>query len=275
MKKLINQKPSIALRWLLGFLPFFALVLFYVAASNARLSENPDDKLLPAFSTFAGAIERVAFEPSKRSGEYILWQDTASSLKRLAMGVGISALIALVVGVLMGTVPYFRAHLSPLVTAVSLIPPMAVLPVLFIVFGLGEVSKVVLIVIGITPFLTRDMLQRVSEIPEEQFIKAQTLGANTWQIILRVVVPQVMPRLIAGVRLSLGAAWLFLIAAEAIASTDGLGYRIFLVRRYMSMDVILPYVAWITLLAFILDYLLRKISLYCYPWFHAQSGGNT
>ena len=274
MKKLINQKPSIALRWLLGFLPFFVLVLFYIAASNARLTENPDDKLLPAFSTFSEAIERVAFEPSKRSGEYILWQDTASSLKRLAKGVGISAAVALVVGVLMGTVPFLRAHLSPLVTAVSLVPPMAILPVLFIIFGLGEVSKVVLIVIGITPFLTRDMLQRVIEIPEEQFIKAQTLGANTWQIILRVVVPQVMPRLLAAVRLSLGAAWLFLIAAEAIASTDGLGYRIFLVRRYMSMDVILPYVAWITLLAFILDYLLRKISLFCYPWFHSQSGGS-
>lgn len=274
MKKLINQKPSIALRWLLGFLPFFVLVLFYIAASNARLTENPDDKLLPAFSTFSEAIERVAFEPSKRSGEYILWQDTASSLKRLAKGVGISAAVALVVGVLMGTVPFLRAHLSPLVTAVSLVPPMAILPVLYIIFGLGEMSKVVLIVIGITPFLTRDMLQRVIEIPEEQFIKAQTLGANTWQIILRVVVPQVMPRLLAAVRLSLGAAWLFLIAAEAIASTDGLGYRIFLVRRYMSMDVILPYVAWITLLAFILDYLLRKISLFCYPWFHSQSGGS-
>ena len=57
-------------------------------------------------------------------------------------------------------------------------------------------------------------------------------------------------------RLSLGPAWLFLIAAEAIASTDGLGYRIFLVRRYLSMDVILPYVAWITLLAWLTDELL-------------------
>ncbi len=274
MKKLINQHPSTAMRWLLGILPFFILIIVYISASNARLAENADDKLLPAFSTFADAIERVAFEPSKRSGEYLLWQDTASSLKRLAVGVGISALIALLFGVLMGTMPFLRANLSPLVTAVSLIPPMAILPVLFIVFGLGEVSKVVLIVIGITPFLTRDMLQRVMEIPEEQFIKAQTLGANTWQIILRVVVPQVMPRLIAGIRLSLGAAWLFLIAAEAIASTDGLGYRIFLVRRYMSMDVILPYVAWITLLAFCLDLLLRKISLFIYPWFHSQGGGN-
>ena len=62
------------------------------------------------------------------------------------------------------------------------------------------------------------------------------------QVVYRVILPQVMPRLLDAVRISLGAAWLFLIAAEAIASTDGLGYRIFLVRRYLAMDVIIPYV---------------------------------
>ena len=67
-----------------------------------------------------------------------------------------------------------------------------------------------------------------------------------------------MPRLITCVRLALGPAWLFLIAAEAIASTEGLGYRIFLVRRYLAMDVILPYVAWITLLAVITDAVLAR-----------------
>jgi len=271
MKKLINQTPTRPIRWMLGIIPFFILLLFYVGASNARLAENPNDKLLPAFSSFSDAITRLAFEPSKRTGEYVFWLDTASSLQRLAIGVGVSALIALVLGVVNGVIPLLRANLSPLVTAISLIPPMAILPVLFIVFGLGELSKVVLIAIGITPFLVRDMQQRTLEIPAEQMIKAQTLGANTWQIILRVVLPQVMPRLIASVRLSLGSAWLFLIAAEAIASDVGLGYRIFLVRRYLSMDVIIPYVLWITLLAFAIDYVLRLLSQRLYPWFHQQT----
>ena len=65
----------------------------------------------------------------------------------------------------------------------------------------------------------------------------------------------------------LGSAWLFLIAAEAIASTDGLGYRIFLVRRYMAMDVILPYVLWITLLAWLMDLGLRQLTRLCFPWY--------
>jgi NitT/TauT family transport system permease protein len=97
-------------------------------------------------------------------------------------------------------------------------------------------------------------------------IKAQTLGASTWQLILRVVLPQTWPRLIDALRLSLGSAWLFLIASEAIASTDGLGYRIFLVRRYLAMDVILPYVAWITVLAFTMDALLRLLRHKAFSW---------
>jgi NitT/TauT family transport system permease protein len=75
-----------------------------------------------------------------------------------------------------------------------------------------------------------------------------------------------MPRLIQAVRLSLGSAWLFLIAAEAIAAEQGLGYRIFLVRRYLAMDIILTYVAWITLLAFLIDWGLKALSQRLFPW---------
>lgn len=274
MKRLINQQPNRVARWLLGLLPFLLLLALYVGASNARLAENPNDKLLPSFDSFGSAIERLAFEPSRRTGEYLFWQDTLSSLQRLGIGVAVSATFALAFGVLTGAIPYVRANLSPLMTAVSLVPPMAILPILFIVFGLGELAKVMLIIIGIAPFLCRDLQQRVTEIPDEQLIKAQTLGASSWQIIQRVILPQILPRLIASVRLSLGSAWLFLIAAEAIASTDGLGYRIFLVRRYLAMDVILPYVVWITILAFVIDLLLRLLSRQCFPWFHAQNGNN-
>jgi NitT/TauT family transport system permease protein len=144
---------------------------------------------------------------------------------------------------------------------------MAILPILFIMLGLGETAKIALIVIGIAPFLMRDVALRAAELPREQIIKAETLGASTWQIAIRVVLPQVMPRLIDGVRLSLGPAWLFLIAAEAIASTEGLGYRIFLVRRFLAMDVILPYVAWITLLAFAFDHTLKAAQRQGFPWY--------
>lgn len=269
MRRLINLQPNRVLRTALAIIPFLLILLAYQVGSDIRKAENEQDKLLPSFTEIMAGINRMAFEPSRRTGEYEFWEDTKSSLNRLGKGIAIAAAIGLLVGVAAGSIPLIAAPLSPLITAISLIPPMAILPILFIVFGLGELSKVMLIVIGVCPFLIRDILQRTQELPREQLVKAQTLGGNSWQIILRVILPQIIPRLIDAVRLSLGAAWLFLIAAEAIAAEDGLGYRIFLVRRYLSMDIILPYVVWITFLAYIFDWCLLKASRFTFPWYHA------
>ena len=240
MKRLINQRPGTLGKCLLGLLPFVVIGIVYFYFSSERLAINPNDKLMPSMQSFIDAVSYLAFEPNKRTGDYVLWADTAASLQRLALGVGISALTGLIIGILVGIIPLIRAGIAPVITIISLVPPLAILPILFIIFGLGELSKVMLIVLGITPFL----------------------------------LPQVLPKLIDAVRLSLGSAWLFLIAAEAISATEGLGYRIFLVRRYMSMDIILPYVVWITLLAFLMDYLLRRLSKGVFPW-HANEQGES
>jgi NitT/TauT family transport system permease protein len=274
VKRLINQRPGTLGKCLLGLLPFVVIGIVYFYFSSERLAINPNDKLMPSMQSFIDAVSYLAFEPNKRTGDYVLWADTAASLQRLGLGVGISALTGLIIGILVGIIPLVRAGIAPVITIISLVPPLAILPILFIIFGLGELSKVMLIVLGITPFLIRDVQLRVMALPHEIIIKAQTLGANSWQLILRVVLPQVLPKLIDAVRLSLGSAWLFLIAAEAISATEGLGYRIFLVRRYMSMDIILSYVVWITLLAFLMDYLLRRLSKSVFPWHSTDQGEN-
>ncbi|PWC19922.1 lipid kinase [Brenneria roseae subsp. roseae] len=270
--RLINRHPGRGGRLLLMLLPFVLLIALYFTSSVSRLADNPSDKLLPSAAQMVDAIERVAFTADKRSGEYVLWADTAASLSRLAIGLGVSSLAGLCLGIAAGVFPLFRASLSPLMTVLSMIPPLAILPILFIVFGLDELSKVMLIVIGITPVLARDLEQRAREIPPELLIKAQTLGANSWTLVLRVVLPQLLSRLLVSLRLMLGSAWLFLISAEAISATAGLGYRIFLVRRYMAMDVILPYVVWITLLAWLMDYALRLLNRYFFPWSEGEKG---
>ncbi|WP_413719412.1 ABC transporter permease [Silicimonas sp. MF1-12-2] len=268
--RLINRHPSAVVRAALVALPFLAVFLAYAIGSEIRLAANPQDKLLPAPSTIAATAERLFTEPDRRSEKILLWHDTAASLMRLALGVGISAALATVIGLLIGLLPHVRATLAGFVAVVSMIPPLAVLPILFIVFGLGETSKVVLIVVGILPFLIRDLSARVMEIPREMIVKAETLGASSPVIALRVALPQLLPRLIQAIRLSLGPAWLFLIAAEAIAAEQGLGYRIFLVRRFLAMDVILTYVLWITLLAFLMDLALRWLSRRLFPWTEAS-----
>ncbi|MGJ5087273.1 ABC transporter permease [Bradyrhizobium sp. HKCCYLRH1065] len=270
MPRAMNVVPNRGSRLLLALLPFLLIALIYVVGSAQRRADNPDDKLLPPVSEMVATSKRLATEPDRRSGDYVLWSDTSASLQRLALGLGISAAIGLVLGLAIGLLPVAGAGFGTLIAVLSMIPPMAVLPVLFIVFGLGELSKVVLIIIGVTPTLVRDLSLEVQNMPREQLIKAQTLGASTWQVAIRVVLPQITPRLIQGLRLMIGPAFLFLISAEAIASDVGLGYRIFLVRRYLSMDVILPYVVWITLLAYILDYALVWFGRHAFPWAYAR-----
>ncbi|MFK7944710.1 MAG: ABC transporter permease [Paracoccaceae bacterium] len=265
--RLINRKPGRPLALILLLVPFLAVLALYTVGSEIRRAENPRDKLLPAPAAIVETAGRLLTTPDKRSDRILFWSDTAASLQRLGVGVGIASLIGLLLGLAIGLLPYVRALMASFIGVISMVPPLAVLPILFIVFGLGETSKVALIAIGITPFLIRDLGQRVLEIPTEMIVKAQTLGASSWVIALRVALPQVLPRLIQSVRLSLGPAWLFLIASEAIAAQGGLGYRIFLVRRYLAMDVILTYVVWITILAFLIDYILKKLCERAFPWF--------
>jgi NitT/TauT family transport system permease protein len=270
IRRVMNIAPPRGSRFLLAAIPFFLILMVYVIGSAERRAANPEDKLLPPISEMADTATRLATAPDRRSGDYVLWTDTAASLRRLLLGLGISTAIGLGFGLTVGLLPIAGASFGTIVAVISMIPPMAVLPILFIVFGLGELSKVMLIIIGVAPCLIRDMSIEVQGLPREQLIKAQTLGASTWQVAIRVVLPQIMPRLIKSVRLMLGPAFLFLISAEAIAADVGLGYRIFLVRRYLSMDVILPYVAWITLLAFIFDLLLDLFARKAFPWAYVE-----
>jgi len=263
----IQRRNSMAL----GAVPIALIVLLYLVASAARHAANPDDKILPLPGGMVQAMASLLFEPDQLSGHLIFWTDTLASLYRLGLGIAIAALTALITGLLLGILPPVRATFGPLVTGIAVIPPIALLPILFIAFGLGETAKVALIVIGITPVMVRDLAAHVAALPREQIVKAQTLGASSWQLILRVALPQAMPRLIQAVRLALGPAWVFLISAEAIASDTGLGYRIFLVRRYLSMDIILPYVAWIALLAIVMDTVLAWCSRRLFPWAHGTN----
>jgi NitT/TauT family transport system permease protein len=268
--RLVNRRPGRAARILLIATPFLLLMAAYVIGSSIRLAENPQDKLLPSIATMAQTMGKMAFSEDARTGDVLLWSDTIASLWRFGIAMGISVVAAFAFGIAIGFLPHANAAFAPFLAAFSLIPPIAVLPILFIVAGLDELSKILLIIIGVAPVMTRAVAQAAAEIPRELVVKAQTLGANTWQMILRLVAPQTLPRLLTATRLSLCPAWIFLISAEAIASTGGLGYRIFLVRRFLAMDIILPYVLWITLLAFIMDRLLVLAQNRLSPW-HKQA----
>jgi len=138
VRRLINLQPSKGGAWLLGALPFIAILAAYLHYSSLRLAANPEDKLLPAPATIAATLHQYAFEEDERSGDYLFWVDTRASLERLGAALGVSAAIGLAFGLGIGVLPYLRATLAWFVAAVSLIPPLAVLPILFIAVGLGR-----------------------------------------------------------------------------------------------------------------------------------------
>lgn len=105
----INFRPDITLSLALAFLPFLFLCLAYVVGSEIQLAENPQDKLLPAFSTMGEALDAYAMKPDTRTGQFLLWSDTAASMTRLLTGLAISTSLALVVGIVVDRTIRIRA----------------------------------------------------------------------------------------------------------------------------------------------------------------------
>jgi NitT/TauT family transport system permease protein len=249
----------------LGILPFVLVVglylwgAYYIRDMELRNTEQAtaSSKLMPLPSQMWAGFKRSAFVPDSK-GDYRLWVDTQASCQRFFIGMAFVAL-GVVIGLYMGTFPIIESLLFRFFVFVDKVPPLLLLPILFIVFDVGELSKVALVVIGVLPGVVLDACRRTREIPHEQYYKAQTLGASESEIAWSVIFPQILPRMLGTLRLSFKAAWSYVIAGESIAAAVGIGYRIFVLRRYVAMDIIIPYVIWATIIMFLLDYMFQWV----------------
>jgi NitT/TauT family transport system permease protein len=274
----LYAEVSPRLRRVLPVLLFALAILTYLAASYiAHMMEWKAARLMPSFIEMGRKFVELAIgrNPAAHSLLEIVEQselanDTLASLARLFSGVALSSLSGLLVGVNMALFPGMRLTALSFVTFCSNIPAVTLIPLILIVFGTGDISKVTLIFVGTVFFITRDTFLATCAVPREQMVKACTLDANQLQVVYEVIMPQVLPRLIDSTRIALGAAWIFLITAESIAADQGLGFRIFLLRRYMAMDGIFPYVAWISILAYSIDRLLVWLMRSQFPWYQVS-----
>lgn len=247
---------------------FVLCVAAYFTASHMRHQENPKDKVMPTVGKMWKGVENTAFKKD-RKGQYRLWIDTWASAKRLGYST-LLLVLAVLLGLHMGLYPFFEALFYRFILFFDKVPALALLPILFIIFGLGELSKVMLILLGVFPTIALDTYLRAKAVPREQIIKGRTLGAGSAKITYGVVLPQIMPDVLNTIRLNFKAMVLFLIAGESLAATAGLGYRIFVVRRYIAMEIIIPYVLWMSLLAFVADLLVRLWIKKRYAWYQAH-----
>ncbi|MEK7159111.1 MAG: ABC transporter permease subunit [Patescibacteria group bacterium] len=268
----LHYEPSKKAMIIMAVIPFVFMIMLYAHASIKRHEVNPADKLLPGLTQMVDQIKEYAFQIDERTGKNLFLLDTKSSLQRLVIGTTIGSVFALIWGMAMGVFPWIRTMALPFIIFISIIPPLAILPIIFITLGVEELGKISLIIIGISFLMTRDIHLSVTEIPREHITKALTLGANPFGVVWRVIVPQVMPRFWEKLCVYLSPAWLFLIAAEAIASTDGLAYRIYLARRYMNMSLIIPLVLWITFLGYGMNVVIKLFIRLRYRWYILQAG---
>ncbi len=260
----ITAKPGRVTSLLLAATPFVIVIAAYLYTAHERHKENPQDKLVPTLSEMGRGFYSTAFEPDRKD-QYRLLVDTMASGRRFLISIALMS-VAVLIGLHMGLLPYVEKLLLRFVVFFDKIPALALLPILFIVFGLGELSKIALIVIGVFPTIILDTYLRTKAVPGEQITKGLTLGASDFEVAYHIVLPQIMPGVLDTIRLNFKAVILFLIAGESLAATVGLGYRIFVVRRYIAMDIIIPYVIWMSLLAFVADLLLRWFIEKRYHW---------
>jgi NitT/TauT family transport system permease protein len=267
-----------SLSWIL----FVTGIALYAHFSILRHRENPEDRVIPSATQLIHGLRSSILEPAEEDDPLdagasvwqqvrhsMIWKDTASSAQRFSIAL-LLMIPAMLIGLHMAVFPYVGAFFLRFVLFFDKIVALSLLPILFIVFGIDEWSKIMLMVIGVAPTLTLDAYNIAGSVPKEQVVKAFTLKSTNLDVAYRVVLKQVLPQLINSLRLNLKPLALFLFAGEMIASTDGLAYRIAIMRRHMGMDIIIPYLLWVALLLFMLDGLLRFANRRLHPWYQPR-----
>lgn len=272
----IDAQPARIPAWVLSWFLFAAGIAVYFYAAQQRHRENPDDRVMPTISQMTRAFQDAAAKPVEGDdAPQSLWSrvrgsmlatDTLATARRFLISVAL-LFPAVLLGLHMAMFPYFGAFFLRFFQFFDKIVALSLLPILFIAFGIDELSKIMLIVIGVAPTIILDTVNLTRSVPREQIVKGFTLGAGDFAITYRIVLKQIWPRVLNSIRLNLKAVMLFLFAAEMIASTDGLAYRIALLRRHMGMDTILPYVLWVALLLFAVDLGMSTLNRKLHPWF--------
>ncbi|MGH7102421.1 MAG: ABC transporter permease [Acetobacteraceae bacterium] len=199
-------------------------------------------------------------------GAGIIARNFAASLRRIAIGYLGGAVLAIPVGLLVGWYRGARLALDPWIQFARNVPPLALIPFVIVLFGIGEFPKV--LVIGLAAFLpiTVAAIQGVIDADRTLIDAARVLGAGQADIFLRVVIPAAMPVFLVGLRIALGNCWGTLVAAELISSRSGLGYMISQGELYFNIAEIFIGIVLIGLAGLAMDRLFYLLQQHLTAW---------
>jgi NitT/TauT family transport system permease protein len=207
---------------------------------------------------------------TEKVGNGSLAKHTLVSLQEIYLGFLLSSLIAVPLGIFMGGFRIVSAAIEPIVNFMRYLPVTSLIPLLILWIGIGIEQKIAVIFLG-TFFQQIVMVSDVArQVHEDLFNVSYTLGANRRQIVWRVLVPATLPGVFDTLRVTMGWAWTFLVVAELVAASSGLGYMILQAMRGLDPASIFVGIFVIGLLGLLTDLAFRWAKDLCMPWMHAR-----
>lgn len=192
--------------------------------------------------------------------------DVLVSIWRVFISFAMACAVAIPLGVAMGTFPSIEAIFAPFVSAWRYLPAPSFIPILLMWFGTGEAPKLALLFIGVIFFLITLVMDHTKNVRKELIETALTLGANSYVVVLKVVLPAAMPDIVTAMRQMLAMAWTYLVIAEIVASTTGIGAMMMRARRFLKTDEILAGIIVIGVLGLLTDLLFRMLHRKLFPY---------
>jgi NitT/TauT family transport system permease protein/taurine transport system permease protein len=245
----------------LGGVARFVIVLAAACAIWQLLSvalSDGEGLIPPPTTVFSTAADLLA---DGTLGEHAL-----ASLRRVLLGWGITAVVAIPLGLAMGRSRALMWLLEPLVEALRPIPPIAWIPITILIFGIGDKQNEAIIVVGAFFPLLLNTMHGVQQVDPMLVRAARTLGAGEWTIMRKVVWYNALPSIFTGLRISLGVAWMCLVAAELVGAVNGLGFMMQDARNFLRSDVIITGMLTIGVLGIVMDRLILAAGRRLMPW---------
>ncbi len=242
----------------------------YAALSARQTRINPTQNILPGIKGFAIGWQEITKPRGNDRRPRPSWivTDAKATYWRLFLGLACGSLASIIVGMAMGAYPAAEAFFSPVINFMAKIPPTAMLAVYMVVFGTNMKMYVALVAFGIFFTMVQSIFQSVKkDVAADHIDKAYTLGASEFEVLVEVIWQQILPRVIENIRLHLGPAMVFLIAAEMLFASEGFGYTIRQQSRLINMNVVYIYLAILGLTGLGMDWLLVRLRRWLCPWF--------
>ena len=245
-------------------LGLFGVVLFFsIWEIGHLLTPELQQKFLPGVIEVVGTIAYLIQEKG-------FVGDIGKSLYRIYVSFSVACMVAIPLGLLMGCFIKLRVLINPTVGGLRYLPAASFVPLLLVYLGPTDTAKMALLFLGCVFFLIALILDNVLAVPRELIESAQTMGASRRHIVFRVTLPAAAPQIVDSMRNMIAVSWTYLVIAEIVAATDGIGAVMMRGAKFLHIDIIMAGILTIGVLGVLTDMLFRFARRLLFPYLYAR-----